>query len=204
MDVSRLLNRPVPLGLCLGLPGGVRHGWDRCSMMNSLAITDTQRLAEDARRGLRMVAAGEDQTMDGWLIYGQALNEGRKKFPSDNKLHEWKVVWELTTPDRHDEAAALWSAKHPEAFIATRLQHPKVRTLQGLWRKWNAEKRPQPTPKPTFEEPTEADLRRMDMLRNTINHPSTETHLRANAQAKLNDYLERLITKPIILPAAGQ
>lgn len=152
--------------------------------MHFLAITDTQRLAEDARRGLRMVAAGEDQTMDGWLIYGHALQAGRKLFKSDEQFGQWVRLSQLVTHDRNDQAAALWATDpdHPTRFGDTRRLHPRVRTVRGLWAKWNEANRSQPASKPTFEEPTEADLRRMEMLRNTINHPSTETRLRANAQ----------------------
>lgn len=38
------------------------------------SLTETQRLAEAARQGLRMVAAGEDKTMERLLVYGRALN----------------------------------------------------------------------------------------------------------------------------------
>ncbi|MFN3711842.1 MAG: hypothetical protein ACK4S8_14950 [Alishewanella aestuarii] len=165
--------------------------------MQSLTITDTQRLAEDARRGLRMVAAGEDQTMDGWLVYGHTLQAGRKLFQKNGQgnkaFGEWVSQVQLGSVDHRDQAAALWATDpdHPARFGDTRRLHPRVRTVRGLWAKWNEANRSQQTPKPTFEEPTEAELRRVEMLRNTINHPSTETHLRANAKAKLNDYLER-------------
>lgn len=32
------------------------------------SLTETQRLAEAARQGLRMVAAGEDKMLEGWLV----------------------------------------------------------------------------------------------------------------------------------------
>ncbi len=56
-----------------------------------ISVPTLTRLAERACDGLRMVADGEDKTMEGWLIYGAALNEGRKMFPSDEQFGQWLV-----------------------------------------------------------------------------------------------------------------
>jgi hypothetical protein len=82
------------------------------------------------------VAAGEDQTMAGWLEYGAALNEGRRMLPSNNLFHDWKASCQLDTTDRHDEAAAMWAAANNDRFDETRLANPSVRTVRGLHAKW--------------------------------------------------------------------
>lgn len=101
-----------------------------------MVLTEAQRLAEKARQGLRMVASGEDRVIDGWLIYGAALQAGRKLFSSNNKFHDWIVSSQLVTTDRHDEAAAMSAAEDEPAFWSFRLQHSRVRTVRGLHAKW--------------------------------------------------------------------
>lgn len=97
--------------------------------------------AEEARRGLRMVEAGEEKTMEGWLIYGAALNEGRKLYPKgDNeRFGIWMDEQGLRAfPTRKlrlgddDRAAAMWAAGNPEQFQETHKAHPRVRTIRGL------------------------------------------------------------------------
>ena len=41
-------------------------------------------IANDERHGLDVVASGENIAVEGWLIYGKALNEGRKLFHHDD------------------------------------------------------------------------------------------------------------------------
>jgi len=81
-------------------------------------------LAEDARKGLARVAAGEAYTIDGWLAYGAALNEGRALFPSDEQFGQWveaSVNDNLSfTPNLHERAAAMWAAANPEQFEEAR------------------------------------------------------------------------------------
>jgi len=43
-------------------------------------------------RALERVASGETDTIEGWLAYGAALNEGRGLFPSDEQFGQW-VQW---------------------------------------------------------------------------------------------------------------
>lgn len=111
------------------------------------SLTETQRLAEAARQGLRMVAAGEDKTMEGWLVYGAALNAMRPRLKSDNAFHAWKLeeVWSSNLdnqPHCADEQAAMWAAADEAAFEETRRLHPRVRTVRGLHAKWKEAQRP--------------------------------------------------------------
>jgi hypothetical protein len=66
-----------------------------------------------------MVTEGEDKTMEGWFLYGEALNEGRDMFPGDKEFGEWVALSQLDTADRMDRAAAMWAAGSPEEFFAT-------------------------------------------------------------------------------------
>lgn len=86
---------------------------------------------EVPREGLRQVAEGEDKVIGGWLLYGAALNEGRKMFPSNNMFHDWKVSSQLATASRDDEAAAMWAAGNRDDFREMRRLHPKVRNVRG-------------------------------------------------------------------------
>jgi len=101
-------------------------------------------LAEDARKGLARVAKGEDEAIEGWLIYGAALNQGRDQFPvGDNaRFSEWVsnsqlAIWPDGSPIGMDErAAAMWAAEDRERFEALRRAHPRVRTVRGIHAKW--------------------------------------------------------------------
>ena len=46
-------------------------------------------LADTAQRALERVASGETDTIEGWLAYGAALNEGRGLFPGDREFGQW-------------------------------------------------------------------------------------------------------------------
>lgn len=153
-------------------------------MKHDVALTPLGVLAEEARRGLKMVAQGEDQTIAGWLVYGAALNKGRKMFPSNNQFHDWKVSSQLATTSRDDEAAAMWAAEWPDDFAATRKANPRVRTVRGLHAKFKEAAKP--TPKVEREVPNLDEIRVMEKLKVVIDHPSTPEHQRAAAQRKLD------------------
>ena len=92
-----------------------------------------------ARKGLAMVTEGENKTMEGWLLYGAALNEGREMFPGDREFGEWKVeaLGQLAhAAEPKDEQAAMWAAANPEQFSATKKANPRVRTVRGLHAKF--------------------------------------------------------------------
>ena len=42
--------------------------------MNEVTIMTLDNIAIEASKGLRMVRAGEEGTIQGWLIYGAAVN----------------------------------------------------------------------------------------------------------------------------------
>lgn len=100
---------------------------------NSLA-----EIAAKARKGLGMVAEGEEKTFEGWLIYGAALNEGREMFPrGDNqRFSEWLSSSQLANCSKDDRAAAMWAAEDPERLEEVREANPRVRTVRGLHAKW--------------------------------------------------------------------
>lgn len=103
--------------------------------MTELTVSEEARLAEEARRGLRMVEAGEEKTMEGWLVYGAALNDGRKRYATggqgDKDFGAWVVAHQLDGPDDMNRLAAMWAAGNPEQFQETHKAHPRVRTVRG-------------------------------------------------------------------------
>jgi phage N-6-adenine-methyltransferase len=92
-------------------------------------------LAEDAQRGLARVADGEADTIEGWLAYGAALNEGRALFPSNNEFHEWMVSHQLGGTHDNERAAAMWAAANPDDFKAAQ-EAGNARTVRGIYAKW--------------------------------------------------------------------
>ncbi|MEP4247677.1 hypothetical protein [Tateyamaria sp.] len=131
-------------------------------MQTELTVTDEDRIIQQARKGLSMVAEGENRTMKGWLLYGAALNEGRELFPKgDNaRFHAWKVASLGNLPEAKDEQAAMWAAANPEQYSKTRKANPRVRTVRGLHAKF---KNPEPkAPKAPKETASHAEL---EMLR---------------------------------------
>jgi len=95
-------------------------------------------LAEDARKGLSRVAAGESDTIEGWLAYGAALNEGRALFPvGDNaRFSEWISNSKLEEGIHPaEQSAAMWAAANPEQFSKARASG-NARTVRGIYAKW--------------------------------------------------------------------
>jgi len=91
-------------------------------------------LADDARRGLALVEQGEGKTLEGWLAYGAALNEGRALFPSDEQFGQWVSV-NLPLTEKHERSAAMWAAANPEDFETARASG-NARTVRGIHAKW--------------------------------------------------------------------
>ena len=85
--------------------------------------------ASDAARGLDIVAKGEADTVDGWLIYGAALNVGRALFPSDEQFGQW-VTANLADTHDHDRAAAMWAAGD-RVFFEWLQKNTGARTVRG-------------------------------------------------------------------------
>lgn len=95
-------------------------------------------IANDARHGLDLVAAGEGKSVEGWLIYGAALNAGRERFPSNEQFGQWVRLCQLDTNGRHDRAAAMWAAANPIDFAKFR-ESTDARTVRGIHDKWKEE-----------------------------------------------------------------
>lgn len=139
-------------------------------------------IAAKARKGLRKVAEGEDTTMEGWLEYGAALNEGREQFDGDREFGEWVSLSQLDTADRMDRAASMWAAANPQDFRETKKANPRVRTVRGLHAKWKTKDKPQ-----VKLEPTEDDLKTIGRLQTMAERGATEGEREA-AKAKLEAY----------------
>jgi len=100
-------------------------------------------LADDARSALERVASGEENTLEGWLAYGAALNEGRALFhPEDDKgFGQWvadNLLSQVATVEitRDDRSAAMWGASKPDQ-LETAKSAGNARTLRGMHAKWN-------------------------------------------------------------------
>lgn len=93
-------------------------------------------LAGDAQIALDRVAKGEADTLDGWLAFGAALNEGRALFPGDKEFGQWLRSSNLEE-DVHpaDRSAAMWAAANAEQFEEARAAG-NARTVRGIHAKW--------------------------------------------------------------------
>ena len=104
-------------------------------------------LAEDAQFALDRVAKGEGDTLEGWIAYGAALNEGRALFPGDTEFGQWveaNALHQVGTAEvrREERAAAMWASAYPEQFEEARAAG-NARTVRGIHAKWgeiNAER----------------------------------------------------------------
>ena len=97
-------------------------------------------LADTAQRALERVASGETDTIEGWLAYGAALNEGRGLFPRNQEFGDWKqknVFSQLgiTQPKADDDVAAMWAAANQDNFDTARAAG-NARTVRGIHAKW--------------------------------------------------------------------
>ncbi|WP_444976558.1 hypothetical protein [Xanthobacter sp. TB0136] len=97
-------------------------------------------LAGDAQIALDRVARGEQDTLEGWIAYGAALNEGRALFPGDLEFGQWVAANSLcqlgtAEVDRHERAAAMWAAANLDQFHEARAAG-NARTVRGIHAKW--------------------------------------------------------------------
>lgn len=100
-------------------------------------------LAHDAQVALDRVAKGEGDTLEGWIAYGAALNEGRALFHRDDDKGFGKWMAENVhrqlvgvEPNDHERAAAMWAAANPDQFAQARAAS-NARTVRGIHAKWN-------------------------------------------------------------------
>ena len=96
-------------------------------------------LADTAQRALERVASGETDTIEGWLTYGAALNEGRGLFPGDREFGQWvaeNVHYQVGNAIRpEDQIAAMWAAANQDDFDTARAAG-NARTVRGIHAKW--------------------------------------------------------------------
>lgn len=172
---------------------------------------ELDKYAEDARRGLAMVTQGEDDVISGWLTYGEALNKGRKRFPSNEQFGEWKHSKGLcdsrceeckrleqlvpNQPDHPDAQAAMWAAEDPDRMFKVLEDNPKIRTVRGAHAKW---KKDNPEPKkpkggsstdPNLRLPTEEEAKRIRNMKDRIASTDSEPEKEA-VQKKLEKLKE--------------
>lgn len=150
--------------------------------MNALLITSEQRIVAQARKGLALVHSGETQTMEGWLIYGAALNEGREMFSSNEQFGQW-VKGNLPETEQKEREAAMWAAGNLSEYRETRLANLRVRTVRGLHAKFKEAKAPQKA-QPQFSDDDASHAKKLHAL---ATRGSTEGE-RENAQVKLDAF----------------
>lgn len=101
-------------------------------------------LASDAQFALERVAQGEGDTIEGWIAYGAALNEGRSLFSDDDDYNFGKWLAENVSskleesfaPHPAEQSAAMWAAANPMQFSHAR-SAGNARTIRGIHAKWN-------------------------------------------------------------------
>ena len=65
------------------------------------------------------------------MIYGKALNEGRKLFPSDEKFGQWVQSNLDHTIHPADRQAAMWAAENTDLMYKIMENHPRIKTVRG-------------------------------------------------------------------------
>jgi hypothetical protein len=165
--------------------------------------------AEEARRGLQMVGEGEGHVIAGWLTYGAALTKGRKRFPSNNLFHEWKLSLQLATTSRNDEAAAMWAAEDPDLLYRILEENPKVRSVRGAHAKWKKDNQPSKPPKagtstdPNLRLPTEEEAKRIRNLKDRAASTNSEPEREA-VQKRLEKLKEEGIDVDSVVDQKGE
>jgi hypothetical protein len=153
--------------------------------MTALQTTPEHIIISKAKHGLQLVASGELTVMEGWLMYGAALNEGRELFPrgANARFSEWLSTNNLMVANDMERLAAMWAAGNPEEYRETRKDHPRVRTVRGLHAKF---KEPSGATKvnPVF---TDDDASYASKLQSLATQGATEGE-RENAQVRLDAF----------------
>ena len=91
---------------------------------------ELDKIVAEAVRGLNTVSEGEAKTIIGWLIYGKALNEGRKLFPSDELFGQW-VLGNLPITEHKERQAAMWAAENTDLMHEIMEDNPRIKTVRG-------------------------------------------------------------------------
>jgi hypothetical protein len=133
--------------------------WVRVRQEKVRAANSNLRL-ETARRGLEMVRQGEEDTISGWVMYGEELLKCKRYFSEgndkgfgqwkhkeglcDSRCEQCKLVDQVdpVKPYHLDGQAALWAAQEPEELLRILEEYPKVRTVRGAKAKFGEENKP--------------------------------------------------------------
>jgi hypothetical protein len=172
-------------------------------------------IATRARLALEQVDAGEKMTMEGWLQYGAALNEGREMFPGDKEFGEWVSLSQLDTADRMDRTAAMWAAANLKEFEAIKEANPRVRTVRGLHAKWKEEQKAETfvrsekvhssyaqqsdTKRPKYRKPTEEEQAKISKLKAKADDPAASQSEREGALKILDRFCDIGLNLDLIL-----
>ena len=113
---------------------------------------ELDKIVAEAVRGLKFVEKGEAKVIEGWLIYGAALNVGREKFDGHLEFGKWVALCQLDTTDRHDRSAAMWAEENTDLMYEIMEENPRIKTVRGAHAKYKL------TLKEEEEDDTEDDL----------------------------------------------
>ena len=99
---------------------------------------ELDKIVAEAVRGLKIVEEGEARVVEGWLIYGAALNRGRKKFSSNNHFHDWMVSQQVAGTEDMTRLAAMWAAENTDLMRKIMEENPRIKTVRGAHAKHKA------------------------------------------------------------------
>jgi len=88
--------------------------------------------ADGAAKAWLKIRGAEEDTIDGWLAYGAALNQARDLCGSDTEFEKWIVDNGLRgvgkrKVTREERTAAMWAAREPEQFDTARAEFERGR-----------------------------------------------------------------------------
>ena len=99
---------------------------------------ELDKIVAEAVRGLKVVEEGEARVIEGWLIYGAALNVGREKFSGDLEFGQWVADQQLDGPNDMERLAAMWAAENTDLMYEIMEEHPRIKTVRGAHAKHKA------------------------------------------------------------------
>ena len=99
---------------------------------------ELDKIVAEAVRGLKVAEDGEAKTTEGWVIYGEALNVGRKKFDGDLEFGQWVSDRQLDGPTDHERLAAMWAAENTDLMYEIMEDNPRIKTVRGAHAKHKA------------------------------------------------------------------
>tara|TARA_R100000951_G_C2626503_1_gene176180 strand:- start:510 stop:1397 length:888 start_codon:yes stop_codon:yes gene_type:complete len=103
---------------------------------------ELDKIVAEAVRGLKVVEDGEAKSAEGWIIYGEALNKGRKMFSrggqGDKDFGAWVVAHQLDGPSDMERLAAMWAAENTDLMYEIMEDNPRIKTVRGAHAKHKA------------------------------------------------------------------